>query len=60
MPMEGRGTKVDLRQNYEAGSHRTFQSFLPVKREQGITTASEIKAVAYMECSALTQEGLNE
>lgn len=32
----------------------------PLKREQGQKLANKIRAVKYMECSALTQRGLKQ
>lgn len=51
---------MDLRENSDAISNQTLQSISPIKREQGIETAKNIKAVTYLECSALTQEGLKQ
>ena len=54
------GTKIDLRENKEAIGSLTAQGLNPVKREQGIKLANKIRAVKYMECSALTQRGLKQ
>eukprot|EP01121_Diplochlamys_sp_Union-15-3_P007138 TRINITY_DN1794_c0_g1_i1.p1 TRINITY_DN1794_c0_g1~~TRINITY_DN1794_c0_g1_i1.p1 ORF type:complete len:223 (-),score=54.13 TRINITY_DN1794_c0_g1_i1:32-700(-) len=49
------GTKSDLRDNAEAQKNLKEK---PVSKEDGIHLAKEISAVKYMECSALTQDGL--
>ena len=52
------GTKVDLRNDEE-----TIQSIAPEKPkspQDGNSLANQIKAVAYVECSALTQSGLKK
>ncbi|XP_076096785.1 ras-related C3 botulinum toxin substrate 1-like isoform X4 [Mytilus galloprovincialis] len=54
------GTKIDLRENKEAIGQLTAQGLSPIKREQGIKLANKIRAVKYMECSALTQRGLKQ
>ena len=54
------GTKIDLRENKEAIGQLASQGLSPVKREQGIKLANKIRAVKYMECSALTQRGLKQ
>ena len=54
------GTKIDLRENKEAIGTLTAQGLNAVKREQGIKLANKIRAVKYMECSALTQRGLKQ
>ncbi|CAH1780801.1 unnamed protein product [Owenia fusiformis] len=54
------GTKIDLRENKEAIGLLVSQGLSPIKREQGIKMASKIKAVKYIECSALTQRGLKQ
>jgi len=51
------GTKIDLRENKEAIGQLAQQGLSPIKREQGIKLANKIRAVKYMECSALTQRG---
>nr|CAH7753642.1 unnamed protein product [Callosobruchus chinensis] len=50
-PMILVGTKIDLRAD---------QGLSPIKREQGQKLANKIRAVKYMECSALTQRGLKQ
>lgn len=52
------GTKIDLRDDRETLSALSEQGLSPLKREQGQKLANKIKAVKYMECSALTQRGL--
>ncbi|CAG5133830.1 unnamed protein product [Candidula unifasciata] len=50
------GTKLDCRQT--AG--RQGNSKQVISRSEGLRMAKTIKAVKYLECSALTQEGLGE
>ncbi|KAH8326480.1 hypothetical protein KR067_008787 [Drosophila pandora] len=52
------GTKIDLREDRETLSGLAEQGLTPLKREQGQKLANKIRAVKYMECSALTQRGL--
>ncbi|KAH8280036.1 hypothetical protein KR018_001842 [Drosophila ironensis] len=52
------GTKTDLREDRETLSGLAEQGLTPLKREQGQKLANKIRAVKYMECSALTQRGL--
>ncbi|ELT97773.1 hypothetical protein CAPTEDRAFT_21696 [Capitella teleta] len=54
------GTKIDLRDDKEVVGQLAAQSLAPVKREQGIKMASKVRAVKYLECSALTQRGLKQ
>ncbi|XP_064639733.1 ras-related C3 botulinum toxin substrate 2-like [Lineus longissimus] len=54
------GTKIDLREDKDAVCALVSQGLSPIKREQGIKLASKIRAVKYMECSALTQRGLKQ
>lgn len=49
-----------MRENKEAIGLLAAQGLSPVKREQGIKLANKIRAVKYMECSALTQRGLKQ
>jgi len=49
------GTKSDLRDNHEAQKSLKEK---PVSKDDGKHLAKDIKAHKYMECSALTQEGL--
>lgn len=54
------GTKIDLRDDRETLSGLAEQGLTPLKREQGQKLANKIRAVKYMECSALTQRGLKQ
>ena len=52
------GTKTDLREDRETLNSLSEQGFSIIKREHGQKLANKIRAVKYMECSALTQRGL--
>lgn len=54
MPLVLVGTKLDLRkpEDEKEGRH--------VSKKQGEAISKEIEAQAYLECSALTQEGVKE
>jgi len=54
------GTKVDLRDDPEFLDSLKEKGLSPISPAQGEQLAAEIKAVKYMECSALTQKGLKE
>ena len=54
------GTKLDLREDPEKLESLKEKGLSPITTEQGEQLAAEIKAVKYMECSALTQKGLKE
>ncbi|CAG0878884.1 unnamed protein product [Darwinula stevensoni] len=54
------GTKIDLREEKETLNQLAEQGVSPVKREQGQKLASKIRAIKYLECSALTQRGLKQ
>eukprot|EP01126_Amoeba_proteus_P040907 TRINITY_DN4388_c0_g2_i1.p1 TRINITY_DN4388_c0_g2~~TRINITY_DN4388_c0_g2_i1.p1 ORF type:complete len:201 (-),score=37.59 TRINITY_DN4388_c0_g2_i1:55-657(-) len=54
------GTKVDLRDNAEFLESLKEKGLSPISQQQGEQLAAEIKAVKYLECSALTQKGLKE
>lgn len=54
------GTKIDLRDDRETLTALAEQGLSPIKREQGQKLANKIRAVKYMECSALTQRGLKQ
>uniref|UniRef100_A0A913IBY2 Alpha-1,3/1,6-mannosyltransferase ALG2 n=1 Tax=Strongyloides stercoralis TaxID=6248 RepID=A0A913IBY2_STRER len=54
------GTKIDLRDNAEARKALDTDNHLPISRSQGQKMANKIKAIAYLECSALTQQGLRQ
>ncbi|KAK3870360.1 hypothetical protein Pmani_023558 [Petrolisthes manimaculis] len=54
------GTKMDLRDDKETLVFLSDQGQSPVKREAGQKLANKIRAVKYMECSALTQRGLKQ
>ncbi len=52
------GTKQDLRDDPETISHLAERGVSLVTPEEGDAMAKEVGAVKYLECSALTQEGL--
>jgi Ras-related C3 botulinum toxin substrate 1 len=52
------GTKLDLRDDPEAKAKLHERRLAPITYLQGCQMAKEIKAVQYLECSALTQIGL--
>lgn len=54
------GTKLDLREKESAVATLKESGQEPVTPAQGSACAKSIGAVKYLECSALTQEGLSE
>jgi len=54
------GTKIDLREDADALSELKKIGKEPVSAEMGKAKATELGAVSYLECSALTQAGLKE
>jgi len=52
------GTKMDLREDKETLAQLSDNGQSAVKRENAAKLSSKIRAVRYMECSALTQRGL--
>ncbi|TRY63752.1 hypothetical protein TCAL_03637 [Tigriopus californicus] len=54
------GTQVDLRENANVKEKLTKSKQRPITKEQGERMAKQIKAFRYMECSAMTQEGLKD
>jgi Ras-related C3 botulinum toxin substrate 1 len=54
------GTKIDLREDKESLALLAEQGLSPIRREQGQKLANKVRAVRYMECSALTQRGLKQ
>jgi len=54
------GTKSDLRDDAETIDNLRERGLEPITVEQGDTLANEIRAFKYMECSALTRDGLKE
>lgn len=54
------GTKLDLREKESAVATLKESGQEPVTPEQGAACAKSIGAAKYLECSALTQEGLSE
>jgi Ras-related C3 botulinum toxin substrate 1 len=53
------GTKLDLRDDADVLSKLEVKQQAPINHEQGMQMMKEIGAAKYMECSALTQQGLN-
>ncbi|XP_060688727.1 ras homolog gene family, member Gd [Hemiscyllium ocellatum] len=54
------GTKKDLRNDSETMKKLKEQSLSPITMHQGVTLAKQIRAVKYLECSALNQDGIRE
>lgn len=54
------GTKLDLREDTDKLESLREKGLAPITDQQGVNMAEEIKAVKFMECSALTQKGLKE
>ncbi|KIH61501.1 Ras family protein, partial [Ancylostoma duodenale] len=54
------GTKADLREDRETIERLRERRLTPISQTQGLVMAKEIKAVKYLECSALTQRGLKQ
>jgi Ras-related C3 botulinum toxin substrate 1 len=52
------GTKIDLREDEKTLAELSKSNQSPVATEKGQKMAQEIKAVKYLECSALTRKGL--
>jgi small GTP-binding protein len=52
------GTKLDLREDPETIERLREKRMMPISYIKGLQMAKEIKAVKYLECSALTQKGL--
>ena len=52
------GTQIDLRDDSNVIESLAKQNESPITIEQGEELASELGAVKYVECSALTQKGL--
>ena len=52
------GTMLDLREQRETVERLEQKGLAPITYEQGIAKARKIKAVKYMECSALTMKNL--
>lgn len=52
------GTKLDLREDSETIERMRREGTAPLTYQQGVQMAKEIGAVRYLECSALTQQGL--
>jgi cell division control protein 42 len=53
------GTQIDLREDPQIIEQLLRQKQRPVTVEQGEMLARELGAVKYLECSALTREGLD-
>ncbi|CAK8675211.1 unnamed protein product [Clavelina lepadiformis] len=53
------GTKLDLRDDKETVAELQKMKSVPLTKNQGLQLAKEIKAIKYLECSALTQNGVS-
>ena len=54
------GTQTDLRESPETLERLKRNNLEPVTYAQGAKLAAKLKAVSYLECSALTAEGVDE
>lgn len=54
------GTKLDLRDDHNTIEKLKQKGLAPVSQEQGKAKAKQIKAVKYIECSAMNRVGLND
>ncbi|EGV63743.1 ras-domain-containing protein [Yamadazyma tenuis ATCC 10573] len=54
------GTKVDLRDDLHILDDLSEKNLKPITLEQGTKMAKELGCVRYMECSAATQQGVND
>ena len=52
------GTKLDLREDRDTTERLREKGLAPITSKQGMAKAKQINAVKYLECSALTQQGL--
>ena len=52
------GTKLDLREDIETIEKLKDKRLAPITRPQGLAMAKDMGAIRYLECSALTTEGL--
>uniref|UniRef100_A0A915I7J7 Uncharacterized protein n=1 Tax=Romanomermis culicivorax TaxID=13658 RepID=A0A915I7J7_ROMCU len=54
------GTKIDLRDDSQTVRNLNDQGLSLISKNQGVKMAQKIKAVRYLECSALTQQNLHQ
>jgi len=54
------GTKIDLREDPGTTRQLVGQGLVPVTKSQGLKLAQKVKAIRYIECSALTQTNLRQ
>lgn len=54
------GTKKDLREDADVLERLQERNLSPKTTDDGLALAKEVGAYAYLECSALTQEGLQD
>jgi len=52
------GTKLDLREDEQTLESLEEKKLTPITYEQGVALAKELGAIGYLECSALTGEGM--
>lgn len=52
------GTKIDLRDDQEVVERLAHSGLRPITTAQGAVLARELQAVKYIECSALTMQGV--
>lgn len=54
------GTKIDLRDDGQTVRNLNDQGLSLISKNQGVKMAQKIKAIRYIECSALTQQNLHQ